>query len=231
MTVAEQVQAPTQQAPPVQVQNRLVLHWVDWTDYTKFLEAVGHHRVRLTYNRGTLEIMTVSGIHDWWKRRIGFLLPWLGALLNLKVQGYGHTTLRRRDVEQGLEPDEQFYIRHAVQVYGPRNIDLTQDPPPDLAIEIDISRSSLDRMAIYASLRIPEVWRFDGEILRIYHLQVDGTYAERERSLSFPTLPIPDFAQFLRQTENLSESELIVPFQAWARQHALPSAPDSANGP
>src|SRR3954467_7665926 len=108
MTVAEPVQEPLMKVPSVPVENRILLYAVDWDEYTKFLEAVGNRRVRLTYDQGTLEFMTVSRIHDWWGGRIGFVLRLLGAVLNVTVQGYGKTTLRRKDVERGLEPDEEF---------------------------------------------------------------------------------------------------------------------------
>jgi Uma2 family endonuclease len=146
----------------------------------------------------------------------------LGAALGLDVQGSGSTTFRRRIRERGLEPDECFHIRNFKKVVGPRNLDLRRDPPPDLAIEVEISRSALDRMGIYAALGVPEVWRCDGETLTVWRLRDDGTYEPCDRSLSFPSLPLTEFLQFLHQTEDLSEAGLIAPFQKWVREHALP---------
>jgi Uma2 family endonuclease len=229
MTVAEQLEAPPVQAQPARVENRVVLYGIDWPSYTKFLEAVGHRRIRLTYDRGTLEIMTVSGTHDWWKGRFGFALKLLGRLVKLEVQGYGHTTLRRQDLDRGLEPDEGFYIR-TTEVRGPREIDLNRDPPPDLGIEINISYSSLNRMAIYAALKILEVWRFDGENLRAYRLRTDGTYEECARSSTFPILPLAEFVRFLQETDKLSDSAFIDAFEAWVHNNVLTRQQEPGNG-
>ena len=96
-------------------------------DRLGFLQEVpgggrGIGRIFLTYDRGDLEIMAPLWNHEWWKRRVGYLLPVLGHELKIKVQGGGSTTFRRRDLERGLEPDECFYIQHAVQMAGQREI-------------------------------------------------------------------------------------------------------------
>jgi Uma2 family endonuclease len=217
------------QPPSTADGQRLLLHAVDWRTYEKFLDAVGNRRLRLTYDRGNLEIMAPSWNHEWWKRRIGFVIPLLGAELNVKVQGGGSTTFRREDVERGLEPDECFYIgAHAAQMSGPdREIDLSRDPPPDLVIEVDITRSSLDREGIYAALGVPELWRFDGESLQASRLGPDRTYILCARSLAFPSLPLPELVRLLQETKRLDESELIRPVQEWARRHAS-GAPSGA---
>ncbi len=229
-TVADPTQAPpAPPTPPARVEQRMVLYAVSWQEYEHLREGFGNRRVRLTYDRGTLEIMTLSPTHEWWKSRIGLLLCLLGGELGVDVQGYGSSTLRRQDLERGLEPDEGFYIRND-QIRGPRGFDLTRDPPPNLVLEVDISRSSLNRMGIYGALGVAEVWRFDGESLHIYHLRPDGTYEERPQSQHFPSLPPAEFVHFLHQTEGQSQSALIGPFLAWARQHALPARQEQPDG-
>jgi Uma2 family endonuclease len=198
------------------------LHDVTWQEYETFLNAVGRHRVRLTYDRGVLEIMTISDPHEWWKIRFGLAITVLGTGLGTKVQGYGSATKRRQDLERGLEPDQSFYVRHAHSIHGPRVIDLMRDPPPDLTVEIDISRSSLDRLSVYAALGIPEVWCFDEQDLRIHVLGADGSYQVRDQSPSFPALPVTDFLAFLRHTQDLSDAEFITSCLEWVRQHVLP---------
>jgi Uma2 family endonuclease len=216
---------------PARGEQRLLLHAVDWQTYEKFLEAVGKRPLRLTYDRGNLEIMAPSWNHEWWKRRFGFLMPILGAETSTAVQGGGATTYQREDLERGLEPDECFYLgQHAVQMRGPREIDLRRDPPPDLAIEIDISSSSLNRLSIYAALGVPELWRFDGAFLHAYRLAANGVYELCEHSLGFPFLPLGEFVQFLQKTQELEESALIRPFQAWIRAHIPPAQPGIADG-
>jgi Uma2 family endonuclease len=223
-----QLSPPVPKPGPSARDGRVVLYDMDWPDYEKMLDAIGNRRVRLTYDRGILEIMTLSGVHEWWKRRFGLVLPLLGAELKIRVQGYASTSVRRRDLKRGLDPDEFFYIAHAGQIAGPREFDFTRDPAPDLAIEIELSASSLDRLAIYAALQVPEVWRFDGDALRVYHLQTNGEYAVAERSLGFPTLPLGPFVEYLKATQHLDDAQLIDPFREWARSQAMPAAGDAS---
>jgi Uma2 family endonuclease len=204
---------------------RLVFYDVDWREYEEILDAFGERRVRITYDQGVLEIMTLSGPHEWWKSRLAFVLTFLAAELKMHIQSYGSTSVRRRDLKRGLDPDEFFYIAHAKQIRGPRELDFNKDPAPDLAIEIDIRVSSLNRLAVYAALRVPEVWRFDGEALRVYHLQPDGEYIQAERSLSFPSLPLGPFIEHLKAKQYLDDAELIDPFCKWVRANALPRRP------
>lgn len=232
MTVAQPVQ-PTATSPsqPVREVQRIVLHAVDWQTYEKFLDAVGNRSLRLTYDRGKLEIMAPSWNHEWLKSRMGFLLCLFGGLLRMKVQPGGSTTFRRKDVARGLEPDDCFYIQNADRMLGPNHeVDLTRDPPPDLALEVDIHSSSLDRMGIYAALRVPELWRWEDNRLQVYRLGVDGKYEPCERSLGFPSLPLPEFLRFIEETQALSHSELIEPFRVWVQQQVLPPAPGPADG-
>jgi Uma2 family endonuclease len=214
-------------APRTEGESRIVLYGVSWQEYGRLLEAFGTRRIRLTYDQGTLEIMTISGLHEWWKRRFGLILPLLGYLLGVGVQGYGSTTLRREDAARGLEPDEGFYIGTASGLRGPRDIHLPRDPAPDLAIEIDMSPSALNRLALYAALQISEVWRWDGRVLQVYSLRPDGTYEVRDQSRHFPSLPLAGLAAFLEQTADLGEDALIGPFLEWARTHVLPHWPSN----
>jgi Uma2 family endonuclease len=209
----------------------VVLEDIDWDSYEKFLDAVGERRIFLTYDRGRMEIMAPLYDHEWWKSRVGFLLVLLGHELHVDVQPGGSTTLRRQDLQRGLEADDCFYISHAAQVLGPRRLDLTRDPPPDLALEVEMTRSALDRMGIYAALKVPEVWRCDGATIVALRLRPEGEYEQTKESLNFPALPLEDFINFLHQTEGLSHTGLIRPFQEWVRQHVLPRLQQPPAGP
>jgi hypothetical protein len=130
--------------------------------------------------------------------------------------------LRREDLDRGLEPDECFHLfAHAEQVCG-RESDLSVDPPPDLAIEIEMTRSALDRLGIYAALRIPEVWRFDGQTLQVLAIQADGTYAACEASPSLPFLPLAEVVRFLNQAETMDHSRWGRAFREWVRNELAP---------
>jgi Uma2 family endonuclease len=223
MTIATTRLPPTvaPSAPMIPTDNRIVFHDVTWDEYEKFLQAVGERPARVTYDRGMLEIMTLSSVHEWWKGRLGFVVRLLGGALGVDVQGYGSMTQRRRDIERGLESDECFYIGNLSGMRGPRVIDITQDPPPDLGIEVEVHQSAVDRMAIYAALGVAEVWRFGDDTLRVFHLQADGNYEERPHSAAFPSLPLAEFVRFLLTTQDLSDAALIHAFHEWLRQHGL----------
>ena len=108
------------------------------------------------------------------------------------------------------------------RIIDKEELDLTIDPPPDLAIEIDISRSSLDRMGIYAALGVPEIWRFDGETLRVGRLSADGTYAPSPASVALPFLPMAEVVRFLRLAEGMDHSRWGREFRAWVRDELAP---------
>ena len=101
---------------------------------------------------------------------------------------------------------------------GKRELDLAVDPPPDLAIEVDISRSSIDKLGIYADVGVPEVWFFDGEHLCVYCLK-DGTYSRQNSSGFFPFLDMEEVERFVLQIEELGETGWIKNFRAWVKQH------------
>jgi Uma2 family endonuclease len=97
-----------------------------------------------------------------------------------------------------------------------------KDPPPDLAIEIDITHSSLDRMGIYAALRVPEVWRCTAKSLRAFRLGPDGRYHPRDASTLVPFVPLGEVFHFLQQGENEDETSLLKRFVSWVRTEVLP---------
>jgi Uma2 family endonuclease len=101
-------------------------------------------------------------------------------------------------------------------------LDLETDPPPDLAIEVEITRSSLDRMSIYAQLRVPEVWRYDGSTLRISQLQPDGQYRLSETSLSFPGVGPTDVEQFVELGATTDKLRWVRELRDWVRNELLP---------
>jgi Uma2 family endonuclease len=124
-------------------------------------------------------------------------------------------TFQSEHLERGLEGDEVYWIAYEQQVRTLRKWDPERDPPPDLAIEIEISRSALNRMGIHAALRVPEVWRCDGHAIRIYLLQSDQTYQLANESLSFPGFPVAEIAQFLEPGPAVDFLSVLRAFRAW----------------
>jgi Uma2 family endonuclease len=198
---------------------RLVLYGVDWRTYSGLLRLLeGRPGLRLTYDRGALEIMNVTFGHENDADLLGRFIAVLTEEQGREVAGGGSTTFRRRRLRRGLEPDNCYWIANEAHVRGKRRIDLRKDPPPDVAIEIDIFHSSLDRMAIYAALRVPEVWRFDDRVLTFHAQQADGTYADVVASISFPFLTAADLSRFLALRAQHGENAIVAQFRAWVRQ-------------
>jgi Uma2 family endonuclease len=211
-------------ARPASTDRLFYLHGVSWRTYEALLADVGEQMssLQLTYDRGELELMSPGGLHDRYKTRFGRMVEILTEELDIPIDGCGSTTLRRGDVEKGLEPDEAFYIQNEFRVRGKMEMDLAVDPPPDLAIEIDITSRSVDREGIYASLGVPELWRYDGDTLRIFALGPDGKYARTETSRAFPFLPIAEFAAFFDPLPGEDQTTWSKRFRAWVRERVLP---------
>jgi Uma2 family endonuclease len=201
-------------------QQHIVLDDVSWEFYEHLLQEVGDRPLRITYDQGTLEMMAPLNIHEFWKSRIGQLIELMCLERNIKAIPGGSTTFRRRDKEKGLEPDECYYVEHADSVRPNDDLDLTIDPPPDLAVEIDITSRSIHRGPIYAALGIPELWRFDGKCLTALHLDPDGHYSLQSQSDVFPFLPIDALNEVLLRLAREDSNAVLRAFRTWVT--ALP---------
>ena len=201
----------------IPTEQRLRLSCIPWKAYVAFTDMLGDRPIRVTYDRGEMEIMSPSNRHENRKTVLGRLIEALTEELEIDIASGGSTTYRREALERGLKPDESYWIEHELVVRGREDIDLETDPPPDLVLEIEISRSALDRMSIYAALGVPEVWRWDGESLTINLLTKRGTYRQSNRSKAFAFLPLGEFAHFLDKTQ-LSETQLLRSFRDWVRK-------------
>jgi Uma2 family endonuclease len=211
---------------PATTGQRLVLHGVDWRMYGRLLRAFAERpSMRLTYDQGTLEIMSPLHEHESDGRFLGRRVVTLTEELGLPVKAGGSTTFRRRRRRRGLEPDDCYWIASEPQVRGKRHINLRIDPPPDLAIEVDVSSSSLDRMSIYAALGVPEVWRVDEHGLTFHVLGADGRYAESSHNRALPLVTPADLSGFLAMRSQMDENAVVKKFRAWIRQQAGGATP------
>ena len=187
-------------------EQRLTLHHVSWDTYEKLLSAFGEHRAaRLTYDQGVLEFMVPFEEHENPSDLIGVFIRTLVEESNWNIKSLASTTLKREDLKKGAEPDKCYYIQNEYLVRG-RTINLNFDPPPDLVVEVDITHTDIDKNALYAQLGIPEFWRYDGEVLKIYQLQL-GEYQEVTTSPTFGWLQTKVFYQFLEQCRTQGEAQ------------------------
>ena len=198
-----------------------VLHDIDWATYTRLLRAFERRRrFRLTYDRGTLEIMSPLWEHEKPAYILGAFVDCIVQEFQLSYEPGRAVTLRRRRKSRGLEPDNCYWIANAGKLTGKTQLDLRVDPPPDLAIEIDVTHSSLDRMGIYAALCVPEVWRVTSDGLT-FNILESSVYHVRPQSLSFPRLASADLLAFVAQLGQTGTAALIVQFRDWVRQVLL----------
>lgn len=198
---------------------RLLLHDVPWTRYERLLRALDDRHLRLTYDRGTLEIMTLSHEHEGTSYLLGRFVDVMTEEADLPVKAGRSTTFRRRKKEKGLEPDNCYWIANEKKVRGKKKIDLKVDPPPDLGLETDITHSSLDRLSIYAALGVPEVWRFDGKHLVFLILGPSGKYSEADASPTFPFLQPQILLRFLGMAASQDENTVVKSFRVWVRKN------------
>lgn len=207
---------------PAVPDRRFLIHAASWSTYRRILEALEDRHVFVTYDRGRLELMSPSSEHETYKSLLGMLIRTLALELDIAIRSGGSTTFNREELDRGLEPDECYWIKNSHRVCDHLHVDLADDPPPDLAVEIDISRCAIDRQVIYAALGVPELWRYDGKSLRVYLLEPDAQYRLSNRSASFPFLPLAEFERFLAVSPPLNENECVRRFRDWVRQLPRP---------
>ena len=199
-----------------QLERLVILDSVTWDTYERLITEHGERSgTRFTYDEGVLQIMVVSSRHEKPNRTLAVLVEVLAEEWGIDIERLGSMTCKRKDLQKGFEPDSCFYIQHAEAVSGNEKIDLKLDPPPDLTIEVDITRDSLNRLPIFAAVGIPEVWRFDGTSLTIFRLEA-GHYIETPNSLAFPALNAEVVTQFLDESTKLKSTAWLQQVRAWA---------------
>ena len=192
-------------------EHRVLLDGVSWQTYSALVDESEHASGRMTYDQGTLEIMSPLMPHESGKRLLGRMIEMFTLLRGIDIRSSASTTFRRTDLKRGFEADESYYIQFAAQMRSNRDIDLSIDPPPDLVVEVEMTRSAIDKLRLFASMGIPEVWRYDGKTLWIGSLQKDK-YIETEFSHVLPDFPVELASEFLAQRFEISETELIRQF-------------------
>ncbi len=181
-------------------EQRVALRGLSWEAYLQILDALPQARgSRLTYDDGVLEITVPSELHEFSGRSIERFIVTLIEVMGLKIKTMGSTTMNYPTLKKGAEPDNAYYIQNQPLVKG-RNVDFSQDPPPDLVVEVDITHTDIAKNQFYASLGVPEFWRFNGKVWRIYQLQ-EQVSVEVEFSPTFPQVPKERLYTFLEQAK------------------------------
>ncbi len=203
----------------IQPGQQLLLSDVSWQQFENILTELGEHRAaRLSYSHGFLEIMVPLPEHEKAKEMIGDLVKILLEARQIAFESLGSTTLKNERMTQAVEPDACFYIQNQAAVIGKNRLNMSVDPPPDLAIEIDLtSRTQLDN---YQILGVPELWRYGKQGLQINVLQ-GGKYVESNFSPTFPDIPtiIELVNQCVQQSQVSGRTQAIQAFRNWIRNN------------
>jgi Uma2 family endonuclease len=200
----------------------LILRDVAWDDYEALLAAIGEAPgLRVSYDEGTLQIMTLSPKHESYSRLLERLIDRLSARLGIEILFFGASTMKRRGPTKGTEPDACFYVQSAAAI-GPKiDIDFDRDPPPDIAVEIDVHHDSQGKFSLYAALGVPEIWRYDGTALAMHRLE-SGRYVLAAASTALPVLDAQTLTRFLGLAGEKSQHEILLAFEEWLAQESSP---------
>ncbi len=198
-------------------EQRTLLENISWSTFETLLKEIGGRRgYRIAYDNGMLEIMSPLYEHENPKIRSDRFIFILAEELDIEIKSAGSMTLKRERAKKGIEPDNCYYIQNELAVRDREELDLEIDPPPDLAIEIDITSSSMNKLAIYSALRVPELWLYNGRVLKFYQL-VETEYVECDFSIAFPFVSVAEMAGFFTRTQTMGEMALLKSFRTWVK--------------
>jgi Uma2 family endonuclease len=200
----------------------VVIHGISWRMYRKLRRMRENSNIRLTYDRGDLEIMSPSPEHEGVAELLGSLVTLWALEFNIPIRSCGRMTIRRSILERGFEPDNCYYVQHEPQMWNKRKIDFKTDPPPDLAIEVEITRKLIDKTRIYAAFGVPELWRWRRRVLTVHELSERGEYVPRDASICLPGFPIAKAQAAVRQLGAAHETDILSSFRDWVRANAQP---------
>ncbi|MFB2935674.1 Uma2 family endonuclease [Aerosakkonemataceae cyanobacterium BLCC-F154] len=187
----------------------IVMNGVRWETFKALMADVGDGRAwRIAYDKGVLEIRMPLTEHEEPKILIGSFVEALADELEIEIRQLGALLLEREDLTRAVEPDTCFYIQNEFIVRGKKSIELPNDPPPDVVVESDYTSSSLNKFTIYASLGVPELWRYRNETLQVYQL-VEGKYELTNQSLAFPFLPLTEIPGFIEQSRTVGQRSAV----------------------
>ena len=200
----------------------VTFHDVSWDEYEELLEQVGEAPgLRISYDNGSLQVMTISSEHEKYAFFINSLIAGIRLRLRMNILAFGSATMRKRKRKKGNEPDACFYEQTASVIGNRIQLDFETDPPPDIAVEIDVHHESRSKFPIYAALGVPEIWRYDGKAMTIYLLakaaaDIDASlYFEQETSAALPILSAQILTETIERMRRDGELNALLAFDEW----------------
>lgn len=200
---------------------RLLLHEVPWESYRGVARLLADKNLRMTYDAGTFEVRPLPPDHE---ERARFLIRLLEAVfeeMSLEVRGFGAAPCQSVRAAKGLQPDACWYVAKEGLMAGREGMDLERDPPPDMALEVETTSSTLDRMSVYAGLGIPEVWRWDGKQLTLFRLDRKNGYRESQASQALTGFPAKELQRFFKLSRDNNKAKVLREFRLWIREKYL----------
>jgi len=177
--------------------SHICINGISWQDYEAIQKELGENRnLRLVYYPDVLAIISPSHDHERPHRHSAYIVTTILESQERDWEDFGSTTLKYPELA-GIEPDTCFYIQNADRARQLTHLDLSQSPPPDLAIECDVTSKTM--IQAYEALRVPEVWLYSSDKLQIFVFSETG-YEQVQNSLSFPDFPVSDLIPQLIQT-------------------------------
>jgi Uma2 family endonuclease len=193
----------------------VIFHGATWEEYEELLDQVGEAAgLRISFNDGTLKVMSLSSEHEKYVRFIEGLIVAIKLRLRINIVSFGSATIRKRRKSKGNEPDACFYVQTAATIGNRIELDFSIDPPPDVVVEVDIHHDSTSNDEIYAALGVPEIWRYDEWAMSIYRLQ-DGEYVVADISQALPMLSGQTLTEYLNRMRRDGEFEALLAFDEW----------------
>lgn len=198
-------------------ESRIVMYDVEWSTYVDLADQRRGSIPRMTYDEGTLELMSPKRMHESIGSLIGRLVEVYSEEKEIEVISLASTTVCRADLKKGYEADESYYVTHAAQMLEKEELEFEIDPAPDLVIEVEITRSAIHKLKLFAQLVVPEVWRHDGKVLEMLRL-VDGQYQVIQSSVELPGLRNELIESALASRAKIGETKLIKEFRQQIKQ-------------
>ena len=161
-------------------QQFLLPGYYTWEEFEKIEALTTSPSLRITYLDGYIQFMTLGEEHEMLKTIIGFLLELYFCEMGINFIPVGSATRRSQEKGASFEPDESYYLGQKKE-------------NPDLAIEINITSGSIDKLEKYKRFQITEVWFWENNQLSLYRLR-DDNYEQIYRSELLPELNIKLFA-------------------------------------
>lgn len=193
-------------------ETRMVLENVNWETYVALADARRGSVPRMTYNEGVLEMMSPKRKHEHLGRLIGRMIEAYSEIKGIEILSVASVTVKRSDLQKAYEADESYYVTNMARVLKKEELDFEVDPAPDLVVEVELTSSAIDKMELFATMQVREVWWHDGTSVQFYRW-VNGRYERIQESLELPGLELTLVNRFLDQRLQTGETTWILAFR------------------